>query len=755
MSKTVQLSKYLFFFIVFYILHCATIQSIQPFAFGLLFALVWCNQKIYILSPLYILSGLLANFQTSSLIIHTITCLVFILAYFLHYKFKKRLNPLLIGVYAFLSQFGNLYINSVDTYLFVNSIICLILGLICMYAYLHLLQGIAKKGIKKSYTIDEIICLAIFCFALGSGLWCMPFGKFITLGVLAFVILLTCFVFGNIHSLLLTTFISLGIAFTSNQFLYLSHFIFLSLAVCATKCNNRAYSCLSLILIDILSGLYFLPLYDLNHLASIFIGTLLFICIPQRYISQMHSFVIKDKEDYGARTMINNDRQKLCNRLYELSEAFLSLKNLYFESVKEIQDIEIVSVYLVEDVKQNNCYSCPHSNQCLSLNFKEINSSLNHLIKLCYSRGRVSIVEATPHLTSICKKSSCILTSINQIVEKYKNNIKLQTNLDNSRLILSEQMWGVSQIMKSLAKELSLSISFNSQKENQIKEDLSYAGIVCSEVIIYENKNIMYITLVVNNNDINNKNLTKIVSKTVGQNMEVISTNNSEKAGFSVLNLKNSNLFDIVFGSARAMKANSKSSGDTHSVLKINDDKILLSLCDGMGSGPQAEKTSALSLGLIENFYKAGFDHNLILNNVNRLISSSGKETFSALDICIFNLHSGICDIIKIGSPATFIKSENSTSKLDANALPLGILEELQPNIVSKVLNDNDMIILLTDGITDSFSSIEELKQLINETDTQNPQILANTILNKALSNYKNIPKDDMTVLIGKIYKKF
>ena len=65
------------------------------------------------------------------------------------------------------------------------------------------------------------------------------------------------------------------------------------------------------------------------------------------------------------------------------------------------------------------------------------------------------------------------------------------------------------------------------------------------------------------------------------------------------------------------------------------------------------------------------------------------------------------------------------------------------------------MIILATDGIIDSFSSYDEIGNLINETETTNPQHLANVILNKALENNKNFPADDMTVLIGRIYRKF
>ena len=38
--------------------------------------------------------------------------------------------------------------------------------------------------------------------------------------------------------------------------------------------------------------------------------------------------------------------------------------------------------------------------------------------------------------------------------------------------------------------------------------------------------------------------------------------------------------------------------------------KFLFAINDGMGSGEQAENASELSISLVENFYKAGFEHN-------------------------------------------------------------------------------------------------------------------------------------------------
>ncbi len=756
LSKLEVISKYFFFFVLFYIFHSANIQGITPFAFGLLFALVWCNQKIYILAPLYVLAGFLTTLSVQSLIIDGVTVVVFALAYFLHYKFKKPLNPILIGFYAFLSQFGRLYIASFEPALFWQGIVSLILGLICMYAYLHLFQGIALKGLRRKYTLDEIVCFGVFMFALGAGLYSLPLGEYFFIGITTFIILFTTFIFGATQSLLVATFLGLGCAFSSEQFLYLSHVIFMSLATCATCCSKRVYACISVILVDILSGLYFLPFYNLEHLLCTFVGALLFLIIPKRFLNLISSYIIKDKEDVAVRTIINRNRQALQARLYELSEVFYDMKNVFYGMVKGVKDINEVSGLLVETIKQRNCANCINKQNCLRLYANETNRAFDDLVKYAYERGRVSLVDMPPVLTANCNRISYVINSINSIVDEYKSNLQTLNNLDSGKILLSEQMWGVSQIMKSLANEVSLNVTFDTSIERKIAEDLMYSGIVCSEAIVYhQQEEVCSVTLVVNDKSLNNEKINKVVSKTLNTPMEIIGVNKGEKAGYSVLIMQNSNAFDMVFGSAGAVKNDSVKSGDTHSILKLGKDKILLALCDGMGSGKEAERTSSLALGLLENFYKAGFDNELILTSVNKLLSLSGDEKFSAIDACVVDLHNGTCDMIKVGSPPSFIKGENALQRIDTGALPLGILEEIHPNIRSFVLKENDMIILATDGIIDSFSSYDEIGNLINETETTNPQHLANVILNKALENNKNFPADDMTVLIGRIYRKF
>ena len=755
-SNIISLVRYLLIAILFCILRIANISGLHPFVFGMLFALMFCKQNIYILSPIYILTGFLIHFSFDILIIDSVTSLVALVTYFLHFRIKKPISLFQIGLYVFISQLGALFINSSNADMFVNTIISLILGMICLYSYLHILESIIKKGIKRQFTVDEIICLGVTFFAVFVGLYSLPYGQYLSFGIGVFTLLFAGFVFGVIPNIIVSFFIGLALSFASGEYLLLSHFCFLGLGIGGTICSVRVYTAISVVLVDIFSGLYFLPYYTIGQFISVLVGAMIFLCIPKRYLKNVVSFLVKEKEDTAVRNIINQNRQTIYNRLYNLSEVFSNMKNVFLGLVKQTKDMYEISPFLVEDINHRLCSNCPKKDICHKANFYETKENIYNLINLAYERGKVTIVDASPFLTANCNKISILLGYINNVVNDYKSKLRIQENVDEGKMMLSEQMWGVSQIMRSLAQELSLNISFDLYKENKIIEDLMYENIICSEAIIYnQTDNICSVNLIVQNNCLNKQIIAKVVSKTLKLPVSIVNIEKSEKVGYSFVTLQNTNNYDIIFGSARAVKANSEKSGDVFSVIKLKNDKIMLALCDGMGSGEQAEQTSKIALDMIENFYKAGFESDLILNNVNKLLSLSNKETFSATDVCVIDLHRGLCDMIKIGSPISFIKKQQTTQIYDTGALPLGILEEIKPNIYSIVLSDGDMIVLVTDGIVDSFGDVQELHALINEAQTTNPQTIANLILNSAVANNNNFPKDDMTVLVARILSKF
>ena len=325
-------------------------------------------------------------------------------------------------------------------------------------------------------------------------------------------------------------------------------------------------------------------------------------------------------------------------------------------------------------------------------------------------------------------------------------------DVDSSKMIIAEQLLGISKVIDTLSKEVDSNISFDTVRENKILDELTYHNIICIDAVVFEKDiHTEVASLVVRNDDAQKLRLVDCVGKVCGQKMAVYEMFPSARPNYTVVNLKTAPRFDCMFGVSQKTKSKSSTSGDNYSVIKLQEDKILFAISDGMGSGEKAENYSELSLALIENFYKAGFDNDIIISSVNKLLNLHKDDIFSALDIGVLDLKNGICDFIKKASPVTFIINTEEVKKVESSSLPLGIIDKLEPLVKKEVISVGDYIILVSDGISDSFESDESFKEELLSLNKSNPQEIADQIIERALSKNKGYAIDDMTALVIKI----
>ena len=320
---------------------------------------------------------------------------------------------------------------------------------------------------------------------------------------------------------------------------------------------------------------------------------------------------------------------------------------------------------------------------------------------------------------------------------------------------MADQMGAVSRLLIDMGDEIDTNVRFDIARENKIISRLLSLNILCKEVLLYSEKTEeMSAVLVVKSESSNNPMLEKVVSETLKIPMQITKITPLEEMGYNSIQLRKKSKYDCIFGLASCNKSGNVECGDCHSIIRLGANKFLLALCDGMGAGSSAHKMSAMTLGLIENFYKVGFDNDIILESVNKLLAINNQETYSTLDVCLLDLDKEIADFIKVGAPAGFIKREANIEMVEGSALPIGALENITPATCKTTISTKDIVILTTDGIVDAFEGYENLKEFISTTATNNPQTIAEAILNEALSLNNMSAKDDMTVLVARTYLK-
>ena len=215
--------------------------------------------------------------------------------------------------------------------------------------------------------------------------------------------------------------------------------------------------------------------------------------------------------------------------------------------------------------------------------------------------------------------------------------------------------------------------------------------------------------------------------------------------------------FVLQLGMAQLAKTGNDICGDSCIQIKLDDNKHMVALSDGMGSGIEAKKSSQIVIKMLKQTLSAGFDKEDSMELINSTIKLSQEEIYATMDVVIFDLYKGICEFIKNGSCRTYIKNKQSIDIIESNSLPLGILNDVDFTVYDRDMNNGDILIMCSDGIIDSNTEQSEdkwLVKLLKEINTNNVKKMADIILREAIDNGYGILKDDMTVIVAKVESK-
>lgn len=364
-----------------------------------------------------------------------------------------------------------------------------------------------------------------------------------------------------------------------------------------------------------------------------------------------------------------------------------------------------------------------------------------------------------------------IVKAINYSYKISKMNFIWKKKLDESKKTVSSQLKGVSEAISKMAEDIDKKKKEDREefadKKQEILKLLEQKEIEIKTIDIKQNASNRFIvevyTDICNNLDgteCNIRKICKIISKVLDQNMIMQKQEcglRLEKNICKFTYISDDN-YHIQIGTAKSTKADSPVSGDSSLETRLEDGKYLLALSDGMGSGPEAMKSSKIAIKMLERLLTAGFEKDVSLQLINSTLSANTEEDmYATLDIEILDLFNGNMEFIKNGACPTYVKRGKEVQLLKSMSLPTGIVSENDLVVYDFDLEDGDIIVMCTDGIIDSNKEYLNkhlwLKYLLEDMETTDAQQIADIILKEAIDNDFGNQKDDMSVIVAKIYK--
>lgn len=214
-------------------------------------------------------------------------------------------------------------------------------------------------------------------------------------------------------------------------------------------------------------------------------------------------------------------------------------------------------------------------------------------------------------------------------------------------------------------------------------------------------------------------------------------------------------LFRAEVGAAAEAITGGQICGDTAWSGILQDGRFLAALSDGMGHGQQAALSSQQTVELLRLCLDAGYTRQQTLTAVNgMMLLGSGGERFATADVLTIDLWKGQAALDKLGAAASWLYQQGMLTRLTGDALPLGILENIDLSGSTMRLFEGDAVILLSDGVEDAFRTSAALEAALLESLTCiSPEDAARSLLDAAFKADEEQRRDDQSVMFVYIRK--
>ncbi len=491
---------------------------------------------------------------------------------------------------------------------------------------------------------------------------------------------------------------------------------------------------------------------------ELFIGCLIFLVLAH--------FVKYDLDqifDYVTRVEVEYKKKKedyIIKQLHRMSDLFVDLSKVLGKAIEEDDTYSNMDVYnLVDEVSNNTCKACHNFEKCWNDDYYTSYYRLLNLIGLI-EMGNGDNEDLADKIKDSCTNGDLLVEKIKEYLIPLKNNQVWTSKLNEQRRLLVDQLYSFGSIVENITEDIYSGSIFDEDLRRLLINEIKNRRINIVDLSVVQLPGDNLEVLVEMRNPINStseiEEMRGLISEALGFNIStdyVLGNNVRSK----ILKFKKNNRFTTLTEVSTAANSENKVSGDSYSFGEMGNTNFI-AISDGMGIGKKANRESSVAIDLLEKLMEINMDKSMIIRTINSFLrSKSNDEIFTTLDLGFLDLYTGKLQMIKNGSPSTFIKRKDRVDVISSKSLPIGILADVDSNLYEEYLEDGDILIMMSDGVLDSNrsegNSVEWMKRIIMGIDSQNPKKITEEVINIAKFVSGNRNKDDMTIMATKIWR--
>ena len=449
--------------------------------------------------------------------------------------------------------------------------------------------------------------------------------------------------------------------------------------------------------------------------------------------------------------------EKYADSLQRLSQMFLRLE----EKKDAFSNEEVEAMF--SRVRDKVCGRCGKCDWCWGENFIHTYQMGYDILSAVDHYGNELNTEVKRRLMQQCEKAPRFLREMLAGFHEARQNIIWVNRMARSRECCAIQLDTFADMIRSSARELENSIFSDDRLKKKLDGALRKKGLRVLGIRFFmnpEGKYEIHVTArTLAGQTIPVKEVVKTVTEATGRRF-VLPGGSTGTVGpeYVTVVCREGTAFYTMQGMAKIGKGCSRISGDNFALLDLQGGRQAAILSDGMGAGEDACRESTMVIELLEELLGAGFPEKAAIRMLNAALVMGREEIhYSTVDMTIFDLYTGMCEIVKAGASSTFIKKSGQVEHLSSSSLPIGVVNRIEIDAATRQLDDGDFVIMVTDGVLDALPVGEQdilLETIIQGTDMCNPKELAHHVLEQVLAWTGKEPMDDMTVLAAGIWRE-
>ena len=446
----------------------------------------------------------------------------------------------------------------------------------------------------------------------------------------------------------------------------------------------------------------------------------------------------------------NGLRRSVVNRLQFASKALQDVScamDAVSEKLRKICAPDFNGVF--SRTFDDACKKCGLRMLCWEKKLNETRNAFNDLVHPLRSKGQLSREDFPEHFIERCVHPRELVHTVNRHYAEFTARESADRRVNEVRAVVSEQFFGMSDMLADMAAEYEEFESFDSLSGEAVEAQLRSMGVTPVNVLCRVDRfRRMTVEIRACQSDealLRRGGLVREMSRACGRQFDApcITTALDE----CCVRMTERPGLDVSASVCQHTCDDGLLCGDSAEYFLDGRGRAVTVISDGMGTGGRAAVDGAMAAGTLSRLIQAGMGFDCALRIVNSaLLVKSTDESLSTLDTVCIDLFTGTARFYKAGAPLSFVRRKGRVSRLEMPSLPAGILKEIKFAKEEMNLGAGDIVVMVSDGAVSGED--DWICEIIEEWQGKSAQGLAEKIMEKACEIRARGHDDDITVAV-------